>query len=499
MCLYIFLTIFLLIITHIIWKVRNLPPGPWGLPIVGYLPWLNPKAPHLTLTDLSKKYGSIYSLSLGNVTTVVLTDPKQIKTLFTKDATIGRAPLYVTHGIMHGYGLICAEGALWKDQRRFVHNCLRNMGGSKTGPRKNMEQLIIKHLNEFVKYIKGLDRNQPIDPLEPLRHSIGSFINEIVFGRYWDKDDETWVWLQHLQEEGVKHIGVAGPLNFLPFLRFLPMFKRTLSFLTEGVGKTHRIYQKLIDEEYALLNKSRSEDLDTNNYTNLMQGFLIEREKRRDTNDAGLRYYTDEQLHYLLADMFGAGLDTTLTTLRWFLLYMAKNENTQTQFRIELNTVLNGRFPSIDDISSMPFVEACIAETQRIRPVVPLGMPHGALEDIEINNYIIPKGSMIVALQWAVHQNEEQYHDPEVFNPNNFINDEGKFYKPDHFIPFQNGKRMCVGDELARMILFFSSAIILQSFKLKLGDKDNVSMEGEAGITLTPKSYKLYFLDSEMN
>lgn len=85
-------------------RVARLPPGPAGLPIVGYLPWLDPNAPYETLTDLARKYGPVYGVSLGNIYSVVLTDPKTIKRVFAKDATTGRAPLYLTHGIMHGYG-----------------------------------------------------------------------------------------------------------------------------------------------------------------------------------------------------------------------------------------------------------------------------------------------------------------------------------------------------------------------------------------------------------
>lgn len=83
---------------------QSLPPGPWGLPIVGYLPFLNRRQPHLSLTALTKQYGPIYGISMGSVYAVVLSDHKLIREAFAKDAFSGRAPLYLTHGIMQGNG-----------------------------------------------------------------------------------------------------------------------------------------------------------------------------------------------------------------------------------------------------------------------------------------------------------------------------------------------------------------------------------------------------------
>lgn len=85
---------------------QNLPPGPWGLPVVGYLPFLDRNQPHLTLTELSKKYGPVYGIGMGNVYAVVLSDHKLIREAFSKESFSGRAPLYLTHGIMHGNGKI---------------------------------------------------------------------------------------------------------------------------------------------------------------------------------------------------------------------------------------------------------------------------------------------------------------------------------------------------------------------------------------------------------
>jgi hypothetical protein len=49
---------------------------------------------------------------------------------------------------------------------------------------------------------------------------VGNLLNDLVFGKIYDENDEVWKWLRHLQEEGVKHIGVSGLLNFFPLLRY---------------------------------------------------------------------------------------------------------------------------------------------------------------------------------------------------------------------------------------------------------------------------------------
>ena len=58
-----------------------------------------------------------------------------------------------------------------------------------------------------------------IDPVPQLRHCIGNIINGVVFGRTYNIDDPEWIYLQHLLDEGIKKVAVAGPLNFLPILR----------------------------------------------------------------------------------------------------------------------------------------------------------------------------------------------------------------------------------------------------------------------------------------
>jgi Cytochrome P450 len=90
---------------------KNLPPGPWGnyIPYIGYLPFLNPAKPHESLFELSKQYGSIFSLQMGSIFTVVLADAALIREAFRRDEFSCRAPLYITHGIFNGYGMIITK------------------------------------------------------------------------------------------------------------------------------------------------------------------------------------------------------------------------------------------------------------------------------------------------------------------------------------------------------------------------------------------------------
>ncbi|XP_041451378.1 cytochrome P450 306a1 [Drosophila obscura] len=508
------------------------PPGPWGLPFVGYLPFLDRRAPHKSLQALARRYGGIYQLRMGSVKAVILSDVALVREFFRHEVMSARAPLYLTHGIMGGYGIICAAGPIWKHQRREVIDWLKALGMTRRPgeTRSRLEQRIGRGVDECVQLYEtdaALSPSSQLDPVPALQHTLGNIINDLVFGVTYERQDPDWLYLQRLQEEGVKLIGVSGVVNFLPWLRRLPWNERNICFLLEGKAKTHALYDRIVErcaqrlkelqaqyqekqqqqqqdpqqdpepesdqflEENSEQEAAEAEeeddgdDDDVYEPTCILEHFLINRVPHSEL-------YCDEQLRHLLADLFGAGVDTSLATLRWFLLYMAREQRCQQRLH-ELLLPLSGA-PTLEELQELAYLRACLSEVQRIRSVVPLGIPHGAERDFTVGKYRIAAGSMIVSLQWAIHMDPEWWPEPEQFRPERFLNDEGHYSAPPQFIPFQTGKRMCPGDELARMMLTLFAGRILRRFHVQLAPGTAApDMEGESGITLAPAPYELRF------
>lgn len=111
---------------------------------------------------------------------------------------------------------------------------------------------------------------------------------------------------------------------------------------------------------------------------------------------------------------------------------------------------------------------------------------------MKINGFEIPAGSCVVPLINSIHMDATLWDKPDEFNPSRFIDNEGKVRKPDYFMPFGVGRRMCLGDNLARMEIFLFFSSMLHTFHITLPENEPLpSLKGTVGVTISPHAFNV--------
>jgi cytochrome P450 len=137
--------------------------------------------------------------------------------------------------------------------------------------------------------------------------------------------------------------------------------------------------------------------------------------------------------------MFNAGTDTTATVIRWIIAYVINYPDVQSKLRREIHdTIGRERLPSLDDRSNLPYTMAVINEVLRVG-IPSFGVPHTAAEDTYINGYKIPKGCAMLPNIDSVNFDPELFPNPEKFDPDRFIKEDGKFNDELRILTFSIG------------------------------------------------------------
>ncbi|TFJ99439.1 vacuolar protein sorting-associated protein 28-like protein [Platysternon megacephalum] len=426
----------------------HLPPGPAPLPFLGNALQLKAEGLVNSLRELRDKYGPVFTVHLGPRRVVVLWGYEAVKEALEcrADEFSGRGKLAAFEELVQGFGLLFANGERWRQLRRFSLATLQDAGPGKQSVEEQIQEEAQRLVEEFRK-----TKGSPFDPTFFLSRSASSVICSIVFGQRFDYTDKSFLdFLAKTNQVFVRLSSTWGQLYemFSCVMRFLP-------------GAHKQIFRDLEDINSFILEriKANQASLDRDNPRDFIDCFLLQMEKEI------LNPATEFHLRNLVLtafNLFFVGTETVSSTLRYGLLILLKHPAVEEKMTQEIDRVIGrSRMPAVEDRSRMPYTDAVIHEIQRFSDVIPMNLPHALTRDTHFRGYAIPK--------------------------------QRRFNANEAFMPFSTGKRICLGQELARMELFIFLTAVLQNFTLEppVPPRDIDLTPRRGGFAHVPPCYQL--------
>ncbi|KAM4696328.1 cytochrome P450 2A6-like [Rhinophrynus dorsalis] len=446
-CLYIYST------WKTMYKNRNLPSGPTPYPVIGNL--LTIKRGELvgSLMKLWEKHGSVFTFYFGSQPVIMLCGYDAMKEAFVDQAEefSGRGHISSFNRVTQGYGLSFSNGERWRQMRHFSLRTLRDFGMG----RKSIEVKIQEEAHYLVEEFRK-SKGIPIEPHKAIMDAVSNVFCSIFFGNRFEYSDEKFSRLFYLVEEIFRIVSSTwGQLeNFLPKLMALipgPHQK----CVTLGHELVSLIYERM---------KANEETLDPSSSRDIIDSFLIKMQQEKENPNTE---FTMKNVLMTLYSLFLGGAETSTTTLKHGLLLLMKYSEIQDKIHQEIDQVIGrNRAPNMNDRNKMPYTEAVINEIQRFADILPLNVTRKVTRDTQFRGYTIPKDTEVYALLCTVHRDPTYFSSPDKFNPDRFLDEQGRFKKSDANASFSLGKRSCPGESLARMELFLFLTSILQNFTL---------------------------------
>ncbi|GBM58604.1 Cytochrome P450 2J6 [Araneus ventricosus] len=430
-----------LILTLLWWYNRRkykLPSGPWGLPFVGYMPFLG-KSPFKTFIKLSEKYGKVFSINLGGDSTVILNDFESVKEAFSDNAVLDRPPnLFDFHP--DGLGFAGYNGKEWIEQRRHTMRTLKDVGLGKIP----WESCVEAEVEDFVKFLEE-QGGKPLDVFDPLSASVSNNMTSIILGKRLPKGDPR----RKIVDDGVQAV-----ISTFVSAGLILTFPRLSQFLAKlGLTKRSQDFQKMVRFNRFIRNEMESRKKLPPTELNediFIDGYLLEKDKLKEKGVEN--WYNESNLVGTSQALVIGGSDTSRSILCWLFLTMVSYPEIQKKIHNEIDAVL-GKDGKLrwSERAKLPLTYAATLEVHRWRTITPLGAVRKVSQDTKIGDYDILKGTNVMANIYALHNDPKYWKDPDVFRPERFLHEDGtlKMHRLDSYAPFSLGKESFLSPSLA--------------------------------------------------
>ncbi|XP_036326022.1 probable cytochrome P450 305a1 [Rhagoletis pomonella] len=470
----------------------NFPPGPDFMPWIGNTIQLRKEAracggTHLVFEKWSIKYNSnVLGLKLGSEYVVVVLSYPLVHEVHVSEVYDGRPDNFFLRLRTMGTrkGITCTDGQLWQEHRNFAMRQMRHVGYGRT----EMEQYIEKEATNLLRYIEDL-QGEPAWPGSFLAPSVLNVLWTLTAGKGIDRDDKRLQKLLDMLNRRSKVFDMSGGvLTQMPWLRYVAPNWTGYNLICQMNQEMHAFFLEAINEHHTSITPANAE-------SDLIYAYIREMNE----HSAGVKNttFSETQLTMTILDFFIAGSQTTSNTTDLALMMLALHRRVQERVYEEITTNFE-KFEIAVNLCNreyFPYTNAFIMEVQRYFHITPITGPRRALWNTTLEGYSVPKNTTILIGLRSVHMDKEHWGDPENFRPQRFIDDEGKVLRDEYFMPFGQGRRRCLGDALARACLFSFLTKILHRYRIELCEEAMPSVVLQPGITLTPKPYKVRFVE----
>ncbi|XP_002989019.2 cytochrome P450 71A1 [Selaginella moellendorffii] len=462
------ISIIVLIVTWFIkWTSvrKDLPPGPWGLPLIGHLHHLI-HLPHQSLHHLSRKYGPVMSIKLGNKTAIVVSSKQAAKEVLTSfDKVFASRPCLISpESLCYGSRDIacCEYGPYWRQMKKL---CMTHLFTA-----KRLEDFRSIRLEETLELLRDIASNQarPVDMKSKLSMLTFNVITRMTFTkRFYDRwsaaSDPRFV---EVILEAVSLMGAVNIGDYIPWLSWLDLggYHKRLEKTSKEIDE---VLQRLIDQHREAALPLRDDPGD------LIHTFL----------SLGV---DDKSMKGVILDILAGGTDTTAVTTEWALSELIRNPGTLQELRQEIqNIVGDERLVEESDLQKLHYLRAVIKETFRLHPAAPLMAPHESIDDCELQGYKIPRKTWLMVNLWSLGRDPRSWESPEAFKPERFLGSSIDVKGNDfELIPFGSGRRICAGMSLALIMVGLTLARLVQAFDWSLPGNEEMNMEESQGVIM---------------
>ncbi|CAI2166180.1 14056_t:CDS:2 [Funneliformis geosporum] len=184
---------------------------------------------------------------------------------------------------------------------------------------------------------------------------------------------------------------------------------------------------------------------------------------------------SDDDVRANMTEILGGGSVTTPSTICFVVHYLAQYPEVQKRMVQELDNVLGSDRDSqftLDQLNKLEYTEAVLKEVSRVFPSVPVNFRAISQPD-EIAGHKFPANTQILIHMEGIHHHPSDWQDPDVFNPDRWLNISSGSTKrnKNSFLQFGGGARVCPGRSLSLAEIKSVLALLYRKYDVELVDK----------------------------